>query len=157
VDFTRLGQTLDFEQLATLTTRLGELAREHARPPVTLVKMIGDAAMLVSPDNDALLEAALELVDASEREGRDFPALRAGLARGDAVGRGGDWYGHPVNVASRVTDMAYPASVLCEESVHDAAEGDYRFSYAGSHRLKGLKGAVKLFRARRDGSADDAS
>ena len=149
VDFTRLGQSLDFAQLAALTTRLGELANEVARPPVRLVKMIGDAAMLISPENDALLDAALDLVDATAAEGKGFPALRAGLARGEAIGRGGDWYGHPVNLASRITDFAYPASVLCDESIHDGAADGYAFSYAGAHHLKGIDGAVKLFRVRR--------
>jgi adenylate cyclase len=150
VDFTRLGQTLDFESLSRVTTRLGELARDVAQPPVRLVKMIGDAAMLVSPDNDALLDAALELVEAAEREdGGEFPALRAGLARGEAVTRGGDWYGHPVNLASRITDFAYPSSVLCAEEVHDASRDGYRWSFAGDRHLKGIQGRVKLFRARR--------
>lgn len=153
VDFTRLGQTLDHEQLGSLTTRLGEMAREVARPPVRLVKMIGDAAMLVSAENDALLEAALGLVEAATAEGGDFPSLRAGLARGEAVGRGGDWYGHPVNLASRITDFAYPGSVLCEERVQEGAENGCAFSFAGGHRLKGINGETKLFRVRREQSS----
>ncbi len=149
VDFTRLGQTLDFEQLGSLTSRLGEMARDCARPPVRLVKLIGDAAMLVSQDNDALLEAALSLLEAAESEGDGFPTLRAGLARGDVVGRGGDFYGHTVNLASRICDFAYPASVLCDETTDEAAEGDFDFSFAGARRLKGVEGPVKLFRVRR--------
>ena len=150
VDFTRLGQMVDFESLSRVTTRLGELARDVARPPVRLVKMLGDAAMLVSPDNDALLDAALALVEAAEREGGgEFPALRAGLARGEAVARGGDWYGHPVNLASRITDFAYPSSVLCEEEVRECSRDGYRWSFAGDRHLKGVDGRVKLFRVRR--------
>jgi adenylate cyclase len=149
VGFTRLGETLDFESLARLTNRLAELAREVARPPIQLVKMIGDAAMLVSPENDALLAGALELIDAAEAEGEDFPQLRAGLARGDAVARGGDWYGRPVNLASRITSIAYPTSALCSKSVRDAADEGFRWSFAGERRLKGIDGRVRLFRARR--------
>jgi len=149
VDFTRLGQTLDFEQLGTLTSRLAELAREAAKPPVRLVKLIGDAAMLVSHDNDALIEAALALVDAAESEGEDFPTLRAGLARGDVVGRGGDFYGHTVNLASRICDYAFPASVLCDATAREAAENGFEFSFAGARRLKGVEGSVRLFRIRR--------
>lgn len=158
VDFTRLGQSLDFAQLASLTNRLAEIAREVAAPPVRLVKMIGDAAMLVSPDNDALLDAALQLVSAAEAESGEFPELRAGLARGEVVGRGGDYYGHPVNLASRITDYAFPGSVLCDETVHDAAQNGFRFSFAGARHLKGVDGDTRLFRARRelDGSAADA-
>jgi adenylate cyclase len=149
VDFTRLGQTLDFESLSRVTNRLAELARDVAQPPVRLVKMIGDAAMLVSNDNDALLDAALALVAAAEEEdGGDFPALRAGLARGEAVTRGGDWYGHPVNLASRITDFAFPSSVLCADEVHEASSDGYRWSFAGERRLKGIDGRVKLFRVR---------
>jgi adenylate cyclase len=151
VGFTRLGESLDFEALAGLTSRLGELARDVARPPVQLVKMIGDAAMLVSAENDAMLAAALELIDAVDAEGEDFPQLRAGVARGDAVARGGDWYGRPVNLASRITSIAYPTSVLCSQPVHDAAGEGFRWSFAGERRLRGVQGRVKLFRARREG------
>jgi adenylate cyclase len=152
VDFTRLGQTLDHEQLGSLTTRLGELVGETVESPVRVVKMIGDAAMLVSSDNDALLEVALELVDAASKEGDGFPALRAGLARGEAISRGGDWYGHPINLASRIADFAFPESVLCSEEVHDAAADGFTWSYAGERKLKGVTGGVKLFRARHEGA-----
>jgi adenylate cyclase len=48
VGFTRLGESLEIEQIGDLTGRLFELASEAARPPVRLVKMIGDAAMFAS-------------------------------------------------------------------------------------------------------------
>jgi adenylate cyclase len=149
VGFTKLGEELPPEDLGALTGRLGELARAVADPPVRLVKMIGDAAMLVSPDNDAALDAALELVDAADEEGEGFPRLRAGLARGGALSRAGDWYGRPVNLASRITAIAYPGSVLASGEVHDAAEDGHRWSFAGARRLKGIEGQVKLFCARR--------
>src|SRR4051794_6456731 len=156
VGFTKLGEELPPEELGALTGRLGELARAVADPPVRLVKMIGDAAMLVSPDNDAVLEAALELVARSEAEGEGFPALRAGVARGPALARGGDWYGSPVNLASRITGIAYPGSVLVSEDVQDEASNGHRWSFAGERRLKGIDGRVKLYRARR-AKDEDAS
>ncbi len=115
--------------------------------------MIGDAVMFVSPDTGPLLDLALDLVQAAE-EDEEFPQLRAGLASGMAVGRWGDWYGRPVNLASRVCSRARPGSVLVTEPVADASEGDdYRFSAAGQKQLKGI-GAVPLWRARR-ALADD--
>jgi adenylate cyclase len=149
VGFTRLGERIPAEDLGAVAGRLAVLAAEIASPPVRLVKTIGDAAMLVSPDTDALLETALSLVDAAHAEGEGFPEVHAGLARGEALGRSGDWYGRPVNLASRVTDIARPGSVLATGEVRDAAEGEYRWSFAGERRLKGLKGEVKLFRVRR--------
>jgi adenylate cyclase len=128
--------------------RLGELAAEVAEAPVKLVKTIGDAAMLVSPDAEALVRVTLDLVRAADEDGEDFPMLRAGVARGEAIGRGGDWYGRPVNVASRLTGVARPGSVLTTEGVHDEAEDAFDWSFAGKKKLKGVKDPVPLFRAR---------
>jgi adenylate cyclase len=149
VGFTKLGERLDPAEIGALTDRLGELASDVARGPVRLVKLIGDAAMLSSNDPHELLDAALALVASSEDEGEGFPLLRAGVAFGRAVARAGDYYGRPVNLASRITAVARPGSVLCDEGLREAAGEDaYRWSFAGSRRLKGITGEVKLFRAR---------
>jgi adenylate cyclase len=152
VDFTRLGETLDPDALGSVTGRLGELAAAVVEPPVRLVKLIGDAAMIVGPEPNPVLDSALELVAAAESEGDEFPLLRAGVASGMALPRSGDWYGRPVNLASRITAIARPASVLVSEQVHDALseDGSYDWSYAGSRKLKGIDGSVKVFRARRN-------
>ncbi len=149
VGFTRFGERLDPEDLGALVGRLGELAGEVAVAPVRLVKMVGDAAMLVSSDTAALVGAALALVDSAEREPRDFPQLHAGVARGTAVPRAGDWYGGPVNLASRITAIAYPSAVLASEEAREAAGEGFLWSAAGSRRLKGIGRSVNLYRARR--------
>jgi adenylate cyclase len=117
-----------------------------AREPVRLIKTIGDAAMFVSPDPGALVGVALELVAAVEAA--ELPTLRAGIALGPALQRAGDYYGHSVNLASRVTGVARAASVLCTQEVHDAAPEAYEWSFAGKHRMKGLPEPVPLHRAR---------
>jgi adenylate cyclase len=149
VGFTQLGETLAPEQLGTVTGRLAELAGEAVEPPVRLVKMIGDAAMFVGPEHGPVVDSALTLVESALAEGEDFPLLRAGVASGQAILRAGDWYGHPVNLASRITGLAYPSSVLASEEVHDELAGDYEWSFAGRRRLKGIEQPVKLYRARR--------
>jgi adenylate cyclase len=74
-----------------------------------------------------------------------------GLATGMAVSRAGDWFGQPVNLASRVTGAARPGAVLVAESTHDAIgdAGRFSWSFAGARSLKNIKDDVKLFRARR--------
>src|SRR5205085_2054057 len=54
VGFTALGEELPPAALGEVAERLGVLAADRAQPPVRLVKTIGDAAMLVSPDPAAL-------------------------------------------------------------------------------------------------------
>ena len=149
VGFTRLGEEVAPDELGRVAERLMELAGEHLRGDVRLVKTIGDAAMLVSPDPTDLLDVALDLVDASDAEGDDFPQLRVGIASGSALNRGGDWYGRPVNIAARVTAIARPGSVLATREVRDAADEAYRWSSAGARSLKGVDGPVRLYRARR--------
>ena len=79
--------------------------------------------------------------------------MRVGLATGSAVRRAGDWFGSPVNLASRVTGAARPGTVLVAESVRtaigDGADDRFIWSFAGARHLKGVKGEVKLFRGRR--------
>jgi adenylate cyclase len=148
VGFTKLGERLPPEEIGEVAGRLGKLAAEVAEPPVRLVKTIGDAAMLVSPDTEALVQVTIDLVKAADEAGEDFPMLRAGVARGEAIGRGGDWYGRPVNVASRLTGVARPGSVLTTESVREEAEDAFAWSFVGKKKLKGVKEPVPLFRAR---------
>lgn len=150
VGFTRLGEEVPPEQLEQLANRLAEAARDLAVPPVRFIKTIGDAVMLVSTDTSALLEAMLALVAVIDAD-EDLPQLRVGIAYGPAVSRAGDWFGSPVNLASRVTSVARPGSVLLSESAHEQIGDDERFrwSFAKARHLKGIQDDVKLFRARR--------
>jgi adenylate cyclase len=109
--------------------------------------------MLVSPDVDAIIEAVLGLVEAAAGD-EAFPPLRAGVAYGPAVNRWGDWYGSTVNVASRLTARARPASVLVTAAVHERARRDgLTWSSAGPKQLRGLSAPLRTYRVRR---ADDA-
>jgi adenylate cyclase len=149
VGFTRLGERLPASDIGHLAGRLAAIATDVVDQPVQLVKTIGDAAMLVAPDTGPLLDALLELVARADQEGEDFPQLSAGAARGPALSRGGDWYGRPVNLASRITDVARPGSVLVtRETREDAPDDAYRWSRAPARRLKGVEGRVQLYRVR---------
>jgi adenylate cyclase len=147
--FTRLGEALPAEELEHVASRLAELAHDVAVTPVRFVKSIGDAVMLVSFDSALLLSAMLDLADAAAAN--DLPRLRIGLASGCAVSRAGDWFGSPVNLASRVTGAARPGTMLVAESTRDAVAnaGGFDWSPAGTRRLKGVSGEVKLFRVAR--------
>lgn len=151
VGFTRLGEEVPAEDLGRLAVRLDKLASALAEPPVRLVKTIGDAVMLSSSEPQPLLDATLALLDTVDHEGEDFPQLRAGAAFGMALPRAGDWFGRPVNLASRITSIARPASVLAEREMRDRAPEQYRYSFAGERRLRGIREPVVLFRARRPG------
>jgi adenylate cyclase len=149
VGFTQLGEQMPPEDLGLVAIRLADLARDVVASPVQFVKTIGDAVMLVCSDPLTLLVTVLDLVDAAAAE--DFPRLRVGLAFGNAVNRAGDWYGSPVNLASRVTGVAPASTVRVTEPARKAI-GDpagIEWSVAEARHLKGIRDEVLLYGARR--------
>jgi adenylate cyclase len=149
VGFTQLGEQMPPEDLGLVAIRLADLARDVVASTVQFVKTIGDAVMLVCSDPLTLLVTVLDLVDAAAAE--DFPRLRVGLAFGNAVNRAGDWYGSPVNLASRVTGVAPAGTVRVNESARKAIGDppDIKWSSPEARHLKGIRGEVLLYGARR--------
>lgn len=147
--FTMLGEALPPEDLERVANRLAEIAHDVSKVPVRFVKSIGDAVMLVSFESVPLVSVALDLADAAVAN--DLPPLRIGIASGCAVSRAGDWFGSPVNVASRITAAAGPGAVLASASTRDAvgAAGDFEWTSIGARQLRGVGDEVKLFRVQR--------
>ena len=152
VGFTDLGENVSAAELSEVAEQLAECATEVVSRPVRLAKTIGDAVMLVSSDTVALLRAAVELARrwAEADDGR--PDVRIGLARGTAVPHAGDWFGPPVNLASRVTTTARPGQIVVTAAVHDAVveqlgpDNEFRWRVAAPRRFKGIRGAQRLYR-----------
>ena len=95
--------------------------------------------MLVCPTADEAAEAAWKIVEATAES--DLPAARAGLAIGPLLARGGDYFGLPVNMASRLVDRADPGTVLVDQSFMTLHR---RFALEPLARipLKGIGGAL---------------
>ena len=155
VEFTRLGEEIAPEELGMVAGRLEEMASAVAEPPVRLVKTIGDEVMLVSTEPEPMVGAALQLIAAAEAEGQQFPWLRAGIASGPTLPQSGDYYGRAVNLASRLTNVARPGSVVLDEATKEVAGEGFDYSYVGERRLKGLDYRVKIYRARMPGEPKD--
>jgi adenylate cyclase len=148
VGFTQLGEEIAAEELGALVRDFERAVERVTTPPVRLVKTIGDAAMLVAPEPKPVLDAVLELVEES-RGDSSLPLLRGGVASGTALQRAGDWYGRPVNLASRLTSFARRGTVVASKDVHDAAADGYAWSFAGYRGFKGVGSNVPVWRVRR--------
>jgi adenylate cyclase len=143
--FTRLGQRLPPDEIGSIGNRMAEMATAVARPPVELVKTIGDGVMLVSRSPTSLLGAAIDLRTRTREEGIEFPPMRAGIAHGAAVQRSGDWFGPAVNCASRITDVARPGAIVLEEGAYELAHDGHEWSKRKRKRLRGIDGRVALY------------
>ncbi len=150
--YTRLTETGGDELAARSAARLAELADAAARPlGGRLVKLLGDGAMLHFRDPRGAVRATMDLVDAIADEG--LPPGHAGISAGPLVGRDGDYFGHTVNLAARLSGVATAGDILVSHEVMDAtgeAEG-IRFEAVGEVALKNVAAPVAAFRARRAG------
>ena len=102
VGFTELGESLPVEELGSVAGRLSRLAGEAIEPPVRLVKLIGDAVMLVSPEPEPMLDDDAAAGRARGR-GRALPAA----ARGRRLRAGGAPVGRLVRHAGQPREPAH--------------------------------------------------
>ena len=82
---------------------------------VRVVKMIGDEAMFVASDADALVRTALEVCDAVGRDG-ELPGARGAVGFGSVLSRQGDYFGPVVNLTSRCVKLAETGSVVVTDA-----------------------------------------
>jgi adenylate cyclase len=127
VGFTSLTRNVGEEGLAGLIDRFEGIAYDViAAAGGRVVKLVGDEVLFTA---DSAAVGADIAVTLAERVGADpdLPELRVGVACGPVVSRLGDVYGEPVNIASRLTSVARPGSVLVDRELAGALEGDDRW------------------------------
>jgi adenylate cyclase len=114
VGFTGTSGSMQLDDLGRLLGRFEGLVSDIiTEAGGSVVKLIGDEAMLVFPTADGAAEGAIELVDACAAG--DLPSARAGLSLGPVLARAGDYFGGAVNLASRLVDVAPPDTVLADD------------------------------------------
>lgn len=148
VDFAQLADELLGAELGEMVDRFEEIAiGAGTDPSVRVVKMIGDAALMVAKDPMAALEAVHAVVKEVQADER-LPTARAGLDYGDVVPVAGDYFGRPVNVAARIVAFARPGTTVVSKTLLEGADQE-RIDVAdiGKHKLKGV-GQVRLFKVR---------
>ena len=162
VGFTAMSESRDAEAVREQLTEYFGVAQEIiTRYGGTVEKFIGDAVMAVwgtpvsyEDDAERAVRAALELVDAVGRLGRDGAKLsaRAGVLTGEAAvtlgaSNQGMVAGDLVNTASRLQSIAPPGTVIVGEATRQSAERAIVFEPAGEQELKGKVSPVPAYRA----------
>lgn len=154
VGFTRLARRLDERQLAALVERFEHVAADIVSASGgRLVKTLGDEVLFVADRPPAAADAALALLESFAGDSA-VPELRVGLATGLVVSRMGDVFGTTVNLASRLTALARPGSVLCDHATAEELGTGSGFATVPLWRrpLRGL-GMVEPFALRRAAGA----
>jgi adenylate cyclase len=102
----------DFESTAAEV-----IARHHGR----VVKTVGDGVLFTAASATDAADIGLQLPDAWKTDER--PQLRVGAAYGTVLTRLGDVYSPVVNLASRLTSLARPGTLLVDRELADRLRG----------------------------------
>jgi adenylate cyclase len=155
VGFTALSQQVGDDELAAIVDQFEQLAFDVVTAQGgRVVKMIGDEVMFTVDAADAAAQIGLALAEGT-RGADELSDLRVGLAAGPLLEREGDLYGPVVNLASRITSIAFPGTIVVSESVRDQLEGqeEYRLRSMRARYLKDI-GRVPLWVLRRAAPAE---
>jgi adenylate cyclase len=118
VGFTTLSIERGDDEAAEVATRfLREVRGLAARHRATVVKSLGDGAMVRAEDAGEALRMGIALAGGLD----GLPPVRVGMNTGPAVERDGDWFGSAVNLAARLSQAARGGEVLLTEATRDAA------------------------------------
>lgn len=110
-----------------------------------VVKLIGDEVMFIDVDPVNAVRIADALIDAFA----DLDALpRAGVAYGELISRGGDYYGRVVNLAARLTSQADAGQILSDSVSTEAMPEGVTLTSLGAATLKGFSDEIEIVAAR---------
>jgi adenylate cyclase len=148
-DFTRLsGDLVDIELEELLETFESIVIQACTEADSRFVKLIGDAALFVSPNPAQVLETARSIMRSIAERDEGFPRARIGIDCGDVLPLGGDYYGPAVNTAARITGFARPGTIVVSQAFLDPLDDEeLDVGKLGAHRLKGV-GKVAMFKVR---------
>lgn len=138
----------DHEAVAVLARFRAAVRDVAARRAVRIAKWLGDGAMLVAVETEPAVEAVLDIERRVDESGSPL-ALRAGVAAGPVIlFEGDDYIGQPVNLASRLCDLAHPHEVLAPASVVSSLMVNTVATAIGARHISGFAQPIDLVRLR---------
>lgn len=151
VDYSSLSAESDPQRLSELLGAFGDAVMDACSQNGTrLVKMIGDAALFVSPHVDHVVETARAIL----KRIQSLPLeARIGIDHGKVLPLEGDYFGQPVNVAARIVAVAEPSTITTSASLVKGLGPEELVVPLGSKTLKGV-GEVELFVLEAQDSSD---
>jgi class 3 adenylate cyclase len=115
--FTEMSAAMPMASLSKLLSEFEDIATDTVHDlGGRVVKFLGDAVMYVAPTVPLLARITCALVEHPEAASAGLTA-RAGIAYGDMLAQDGDYFGPPVNLASRLVAIAKPGEILASPSV----------------------------------------
>jgi adenylate cyclase len=150
VSYTRLSQQLQQRELGILVQRFEGLASDVVTAGNgRVIKTVGDEVLFTAADPVSGAVIALSLSEAMAAD-KIVPDVRVGLAHGTVLRSLGDVYGPTVNLASRLTSLAEPGTVVTDPTTAAALSRnpDLVLVPQGARQVRGIGQLQPLLVAR---------
>ncbi len=158
VGYTSRSRGMDGRELGAMieafeATAGDVIARSHGR----VVKTVGDGVLYTAASAPDAVEIGLTLPDAWDAD--DRPSLRVGAAHGAVLTRLGDVYSPVVNLASRLTSLARPGTMLVDRALAEQLRGlpQYRVRPLRRVSVRGYDDLQPWLVRRRPGGEEDVA
>ncbi|MEK6885808.1 MAG: adenylate/guanylate cyclase domain-containing protein [Nanoarchaeota archaeon] len=167
--------TIMFVDMAGYTARTSKLSRKELqevleefekviKPAVSsfggkIIKGMGDAFLITfhSPTNSVLcgIEIQKRIEDRNQKpDTKEKFEARVGISSGEVYERGGDIFGEPVNLASRVQSLAEKGQVVFSNSTfHAMNKNEFSIISLGKKSLKGISDKTEIYLAHEKGKS----
>jgi class 3 adenylate cyclase len=143
--FTHLSHHVGLAELSRVLMVFEEQATETVQARGgRVVKFLGDAVMWVSADPGDLARIAHDLVT-HPRAANVGIEVRAGIAYGRVLAQDGDYFGTPVNLASRLVARAEPGQVVTAEELVQVLGAGWSAVLNESVLLRGFHDPVDVY------------
>jgi class 3 adenylate cyclase len=144
--FTHLSHHLALDELSQVLTIFEETATDTVQAGGgRIVKFLGDAVMWVAADPGDLARIGSALVR-HPRAAEAEIEVRAGLAYGRVLAQDGDYFGTPVNLASRLVSVAQPGQVLGDHELVEVLGTGWAAEPSEPVQLRGFHEEVTPYR-----------
>lgn len=142
----RISETALLSLVESFEQRSADIISEHGG---RVVKMLGDEVLFTAKNPEAMAQISLDLLATFCRD-RNERGLHVGIAHGPVVRHLGDVFGHTVNLASRLTGLAEPDTILASSSLAEAlsTRTTYRLEPQRHHNVRGI-GSITAHRLTR--------
>ena len=129
---------------AKIVNKYMQLVEQSLCGSTQVVQRIGDQVVMIAEAPIDLVTTAQKLITIAHEH--HFLSIHMGIHYGPILIDGGNLFGSPINVASRIMNLANRSQILCSSAfVNELPTGtDFKFVSMGKHKLKNVLGHIEV-------------
>jgi adenylate cyclase len=130
---------------AKLVNKYMQLVEESLFGTTQVVQRIGDQVVMIAQVPLDIIATAQKLITVAHKH--HFLSIHMGIHYGSILIDNGNLFGSPINVASRVMNLANRGQILCSSAyVNELPSGiDFKFVSIGKHKFKNVFTHIEIF------------